>query len=166
MRKKLSILALSIAIWWISINFNWVQVGEKSFTGAALSPALNLLPAIALLMLFISIYGRLVRLLLLLISGFSAYGAAASLTTTWLAAPAISAEFERLTGIAGGDHTQLGISAELTLWPQFSGALALITAAVALWILLTGRRASTQSKNSETPEEVLDNRALWDQQEN
>ena len=166
MRKPLFFLTLASLAWWITINLTWVSVGDKDFTGGNLSPVLNLMPGIALLMVFISAYGRLRRSLLIGIALIAGYAGYLSLFTDWIGSSAVTAEFERLTGIAGGDHSALNVATGVSAAPTVAAALAGLVAGLAIY---STARKPAPGKTPSTEEEVddgPDNRALWDEQEN
>jgi len=73
---------------------------------------------------------------------------------------------ERLTGILGGDHTQLGITITQTIWPTVSAVLGSTAALIGGYVVLSGRKVAPQKDSAIEAVEALDNRALWDQTEN
>ncbi|MCF8528430.1 MAG: hypothetical protein K9G13_00745 [Aquiluna sp.] len=166
MRKQLFLITSASLAWWITINLTWVTVGDKDFTGGNLSPVLNLMPGIALLMIFISAYGRLRRSLLIGISLIAGYAGYLSFFTYWIGSSVVKAEFERLTGIAGGDHSALNVATGISAAPTASAALACLVAGLAIY---SSARKPAQTKRRSSEVEVdyePDNRALWDEQEN
>lgn len=166
MRKPLFLITLASLAWWIAVNLTWVTVGDKDFTGGNLSPVLNLMPGIALLMIFISAYGKLRKSLLIGIALISGYAGYLTLFTDWIASSAVTAEFERLTGIAGGDHSALNVATGISAAPTVAAALAFMV--TGLTIYATARKPAQAKKRSSEVEvdDEPDNRALWDEQEN
>lgn len=166
MRRNLGVLALVIVLFWVSVNFTYVQVGEKGFTGSELSATLNLIPGIALIMIFISFYKKLARTLIAAASLILLATSYLIFNSNWLTNVAVIAELERLTGILGGDHTQLGITVTQSAWPTISSAIGLIAFFIGGFVIYSARRVSAPKSLEPEVSEELDNRALWDQTEN
>lgn len=161
MRAKSSLAILSIAIWWVFINLPWIAVGSAEFTGGQLIPVMNLLPAIAITALFISLYGKLRRLLLVSVMAILGLAIYLSLSTALESSAVVIAELERLSGILNPESHEAGVIIVET-W----GKLAAITAnAIGMAITALGLRATT-AKTREASEEMDsgDNRSLWDEQ--
>lgn len=166
MRKQLLLLTLASLAWWITINLTWVNVGDKVFTGGNLSPALNLMPGITLLMIFISAYGRLRRSLLIGIALIAGYAGYLSFFTDWIRSSAVTAEFERLTGIAGGDHSSINVATQISLAPTVAAVLAILVAGFSIYSIIKKPAAAKKRSSNSRVDEEPDNRALWDEQEN
>ena len=166
MRKALTIFAVVVAVFWVSLNLTWVQVGEKGFTGAELSPTLNLVPGIVLIMIFIALYKKLARTLTLLASAALLAGSYAILSTGWISNGSVIAELERLTGVLGGDHTQLGIEVTQSVFPVLSGAIGIIAAVAGGFVIFSSRSVSKKIAPKSKEPEDLDSRSLWEQTDN
>ena len=166
MRKQLLLLTLATLGWWITINLSWVSVGDKAFTGGNLSPVLNLMPGIILLMIFISAYGKLRRSLLTGIALIASYAGYVSYFTDWIASSAITTEFERLTGITGGDHSAVNVSTGVSGGAIVGALLAALVAVLAIYLALKNPTRVQKLAIKEDRNEQPDNRALWDEQEN
>ena len=154
MNKWTVFLAIFIAGTWSLLLLPWVVVGELTLTGAELSDVLAILPAIAILILLISLYGRLsrtLRIMAAVVLGVSAYLALS--TDFEYTAASISLQ-ESITGIAGEDS--LGKTLETSL---IFGAGQLIAALLSLGLL---RASSSVKKRFESME--LDARGLWESQ--
>lgn len=161
MRAKSSLAILSIAIWWVFINLPWIAVGSAEFTGGQLIPVLNLLPAISITALFISLYGRLRRVLLVSVLAILGLAIYLSLSTAVESSAVVVAELERLSGILNPESHEAGVSISET-W----GKLAAIAAnAIGMLVTALGLRA-TGTKTREATEKMdsSDNRSLWDEQ--
>ncbi len=59
MRSFKSLAILTIAISWILANTAWLTIAEEALVGTELIQLLNLLPAIALFLIFIASYRKL-----------------------------------------------------------------------------------------------------------
>ena len=161
MRSKSSLVVLALALWWVLVNLSWLLVGEEEFTGGQLIPVLNLLPAIALTALFISLYGKLRRTLLFLVAGITGLGIFISISQDLEASAVVIAELERLSGVLNPDSHEAGVSISY-LWGQFAAIGAGIATMFAVAFSLFG----SKSKSTATAEtdQTHDNRSLWDEQ--
>ncbi len=161
MRTKTSFIALSIAIWWVLVNLPWLIVGDEEFTGGQVIPVLNLLPAIALTALFISMYGKLRKTLLAAIFLVLLGGIYLSAVTDLSVSAVVVAELERLSGVMNPDSHQAGVAIS-EAWGKYA---SIATNAIALLAVLFGFRtpqsSSTAGQNITNSE---DNRSLWDEQ--
>jgi hypothetical protein len=161
MRSKSSVLVLALAIWWILVNLPWLSVGDQEFTGGQLIPVLNLLPAIALTAVFISLYGKLRKSLLLLVTAVASLGLYISFNQNLEASAVVIAELERLSGILNPESHEAGISIS-ALWGKLA-AIGANTAAVFVGVLsISGSRS--QTKAVAKSQDSQDNRSLWDEQ--
>ncbi len=161
MRTKNLILALSLALWWIFVNLPWLKVGDVEFTGGQLLPVMNLLPAIGLTALFISLYGRLRRVLIVAIAATLALGVYLTLTSNLSQSAVVIAELERLSGVLNAQSHQAGVSIT-DGWAKYAaGALALLSVAAAFYSL---RAKGSGEAKPEVASESSDNRSLWDEQ--
>ena len=113
-------VVLLVAISWISLLFPWVQVQDRTLTGAELSDVLTLLPALVILILLISLYGRLVRSLRVFAAFILALSSLLSFTTDFSQSAASIALQESITGLAG--ESSLAVSLPT---PLLFGALPL-----------------------------------------
>lgn len=154
-----SIAILSIAVSWVLANTAWLSIGQEQLAGTELIQLLNLLPAIALLLIFISSYRKFQRSLLLsaalAMAGFSYLAIFSDLTKT---AAAIKI-YESLSGIQGAGPSDVEVLSISTLMPWFAAAFSLASLALTvLTALKPGVKAETKRL------ELEDNRALWDEQ--
>jgi hypothetical protein len=161
MRAKSSLIALSVAAWWILVNLPWLQVGQEEFTGGQLIPVLNLLPAIALTALFISIYGKLRRTLLIAAASVLTIGLYLSVSVDLSVSAVVVTELERLSGVLNPDSHQAGVTIS-DAWGKYA---AIAANAVALLTALFGLRSNQQrAERKESGSANDDNRSLWDEQ--
>ena len=161
MRAKSSLAILSIAIWWVLINLPWIAVGSAQFTGGQLIPVLNLLPAIAITALFISLYGKLRRVLLIAVVAILGLAVYLSLSTALESGAVVVAELERLSGILNPESHDAGVSIEESWWKL----AAIATNAISMVITALGLRGSRTKPRPATEEmDPSDNRSLWDEQ--
>jgi hypothetical protein len=161
MRSKSSLVVLALALWWVLINLPWLAVGEEAFTGGQLIPVLNLLPAIALTAVFISFYGKLRSVLLLLAAAVTGLGVFISFSQDLEASAVVIAELERLSGVLNPESHDAGVSIS-QLWGQFAANGAGIATVLAVVLSLFG--SSTKTSASAKSDETEDNRSLWDEQ--
>ena len=161
MRSKSSLVVIALALWWVLVNLPWLLVGEKEFTGGQLIPVLNLLPAIALTAVFISLYGKLRRTLLFLVAGITGLGIYISISQDLEASAVVIAELERLSGVLNPKSHEAGVSISY-LWGQFAAIGAGIAAMFAVAFSLFGSRSKSIAKAETNP--THDNRSLWDEQ--
>ena len=161
MRTRNSVIALSIATWWVMVNLPWLTVGEEEFTGGQLVPVLNLLPAIALTALFISMYGKLRRTLIaaifLVLLGAIYVSASADLT----ASAVVISELERLSGVMNPDSHQAGV-AIAEAWGKY--AAMVLNGIAMLSVFVRSRSPQSQGSETENQSSTEDNRSLWDEQ--
>ncbi len=161
MRAKSSLVALCIALWWVLVNLPWLAVGQEEFTGGQLIPVLNLLPAIALTALFISMYGKLRKTLLAAIFLVLLTGIYLSATTDLAASAVVISELERLSGVMNPDSHQAGV-AIAEAWGKYA---AIAVNALAMISVLFGSRSGRARQSQEQGETAAeDNRSLWDEQ--
>lgn len=139
----------------------WLVVGETEFTGGQLIPVLNLLPAIALTALFISMYGKLRNTLLIAVTLVLAGGLFVSLVSDLTISAVVISELERLSGILNPESHEAGVKIAES-WGKFA-ALGLNSLAV-LASLMSLRGESSPSKHASSEPEAQDNRSLWDEQ--
>ncbi|MFM1950621.1 MAG: hypothetical protein RL418_308 [Actinomycetota bacterium] len=160
--KRLVGLAL-IGLWWVSVNLAWVEVGNQSLTGGELAPVLNLLPAIAGVSVFISMYGKFTKLLGLFATFLTAIGAWISISTNWQASAAVVEILEQISGVLNADQHASGVSVVVTLAPLVSAGLAIATGLVITWASIsTESRASSSIIKQDAV--INDPRTLWDEQ--
>lgn len=161
MRSKSALVVVALALWWVLVNLPWLAVGEAEFTGGQLIPVLNLLPAIALTAVFISFYGKLRSVLLLLVAIVTGFGLYVSLTQDLGASAVVVAELERLSGVLNPGSHDAGVSIS-ELWGKFAAIGASVAALFASLLSLFGSRGDSISKSK--VEQSQDNRSLWDEQ--
>lgn len=161
MRAKTSLIALSIAIWWVLVNLPWLLVGDEEFTGGQVIPVLNLLPAIALTALFISIYGKLRKTLLAAIFLVLLGGLYLSAVTDLSVSAVVISELERLSGVMNPDTHQVGVAIS-EAWGKYASIA--INALALLAVLFGFRTQQSSSAEGQNATEAEDNRSLWDEQ--
>lgn len=154
MTKVTLLVVLAVSASWATLLLPWVQVGETSLSGAELSDILALLPAIAILILLISLYGRLMRLLQILASvvlGLSAY---ITLSTDFNESAASVALQESITGLVG--ESSLG---NQLIAPTIFGLSQVVAALLCLSLLAIKPKSRYRAESEE-----LDPRGLWESQ--
>ncbi len=161
MRAKTSLIALSIGLWWVLVNLPWLSVGQEEFTGGQVIPVLNLLPAIALTALFISMYGKLRRTLLAAIFLVLLSGVYLSYATDLSTSAVVISELERLSGVMNPDSHQAGVAIS-EAWGKYAAMGVNLLAVVSVLLGSRTRQASSDDAGSQAPSE--DNRSLWDEQ--
>lgn len=161
MRSNLGLLALSHALVWILVNTAWLNVGSEELTGSQLSNALNLLPAISLIMVFISAYKKFQRSLWIGSGLTSGLVALIALTTDFAKSPAVVEILENLTGIQNATPADAGLI--LTPGPMLWISAAASLLALGVSVLLTIRPPQPRVVQREA--ETEDNRSLWDEQQ-
>jgi len=161
MKSKASLAALSVAIWWVLVNLPWLIVGQEEFTGGQLIPVLNLLPAIALTALFISLYGKLRKTLLVATALVAGVGLYVSLSAQLAVSAVVIAELERLSGMLNPESHDAGVAIS-EAWGKYA---AIAVNGLAMLAVLLGLRSSQEkSTASESASASDDNRSLWDEQ--
>jgi len=161
MRSSLGALALINALLWVLVNVGWLSVGSEQLTGSQLNNLLNLLPAIALLMIFISAYKRFQRTLWIGSGVTSALVAVIVITSDFAKSPAVIEILEGLTGIQNATPADAGLI--LTAGPMVwvSSLISLLTLVLALFLAAR----PPQQQVVEKEQKIEDNRSLWDEQE-
>lgn len=161
MRSSLGSLALINALLWVLVNVAWLNVGSEQLTGSQLSNALNLLPAISLIMLLISAYKKFQRSLWLASGLSSGLVAAVIFFSDFASSPAVVSILEAMTGIQNATPADAGVVLNL-------GIMAWISAGVSIAALLASVYFATKkpaARKSETLKQSDDNRSLWDEQQ-
>ncbi len=161
MKSNLGLLAFSHALLWVLVNTAWLRVGSQDLTGSQLSNTLNLLPAIALLMVFISAYKKFQRSLWVASGVTSGLVGVIAITSDFAKSPAVVEILESLTGIQNATPGDAGLI--LTPGPMvwISSTVSLLAFFVSLYVTLRPAQQSARQKEAET----ADNRSLWDEQE-
>lgn len=154
MNRWISLLVLYIAACWSLLLLPWVAVGEETLTGAELSDLSTLLPALAILMLLISLYGKFVKSLMLMAAVALALGAFLALSTDFSSVAASIALQESITGVAG--ENSLG---ESLATPAIFGVSQVVAGILCLALLRIPAGKRIRSDNSE-----IDPRGLWESQ--
>lgn len=162
LKTKLSLLALNLAIWWVTINVTWISIGDTGLTGGELAPALNLAPAIALTALFIAAYGRVVRGLLVMVSLVAGVAAYFTLATDWALSAAVVTVLEQLSGVMDADQHAAGVAVNVSPMLYVSTLSASLASALAIWAILRAGQPTEARTREETG--AIDNRSLWDEQ--
>jgi hypothetical protein len=159
-KSSLGLLALSHALLWILVNTAWLDVGSEQLTGSQLSNTLNLLPAIALIMVFISAYKKLQRTLWIGSGLTSALVGVIALTTNFAQSPAVVEILENLSGVQNATPADAGLI--LTAGPMIW--VSAITSVIALGLSLLLAIRPPQPRSKEVAAAIEDNRSLWDSQ--
>lgn len=147
-------LAFLVAVSWMLLLFPWVQIQDRTLTGAELSDVITLLPALAILTLLISLYGRLARSLRVfaaLVLGLSGF---LSFTTDFTKSAASISLQESITGLAGESSLATSLPT-----PLFFGAVQIVAAFMCL-VLLRSKTSGNTPKKLDEP----DARSLWEGQ--
>lgn len=149
------------ALLWVLVNVGWLSVGSEQLTGSQLNNIFNLLPAIALLMIFISAYKRFQRSLWIGSGVVSALVAVVVITSDFAKSPAVIEILEGLTGIQNATPADAGLilTAGPMVWVSFTVSLL----AFVLALFLAARPPQQQVVEKE--QKIQDNRSLWDEQE-
>jgi hypothetical protein len=132
----------------------WLQVSDNSLSGAELSELLTLLPTVAILILLISLYGRLVRSLRVFAALVLGFSSVLSFTTDFSKAAASIQLQESLTGISGESSL-----AQVLLTPVVFGSSQIIGCLMCLALLKTYGDRKTKDSHPET-----DSRTIWESQ--
>lgn len=161
MKSSIGLLALSHSLLWVFVNTAWLSVGQQDLTGSQLSNTMNLLPAIALIMVFISAYKKLQRSLWVGSGIASGLVGVIALTTDFSKAPAVVEILESLTGIQNAIPADAGIV--LTPGPMLwvSAITSLVALGVSVWLAIKPPLA----KSKDVAAAIEDNRSLWDEQQ-
>ena len=163
-KARLGLAAVLIAAWWISINVAWVQVGSnQQLTGGELAGWLNLVPAIALAALFIAGYGRLTKVLGVFAAMVVVYSALVTLTYDWVENQAVTDILEQISGVMNADQHQAGVTLVSLPAVLISGVTGIAAATSALTAVFS-KGKTRRTRTAEPEVEILDNRALWDEQ--
>lgn len=147
------------------MNLPWMQVGTEEFTGGQLIPALNLLPAICITAVFISMYGKLTRTLLIMVAVILGLSLFISMSSNLEQSAVVVSELERLSGILNPESHLAGVEV-FSGWAKYAAiAVNGLSLILTLWNIL-GRSAASQPPGAvSTPAaEINDNRSLWDEQ--
>ena len=147
-------VTLLVALSWPLLLFPWVQVQDRTLTGAELSDLITLLPALAILILLISLYGRLARTLRVLAALVLGLSGILSLTTDFSRSAASIAVQESITGLAGESSL-----ASSLLTPLVFGAAQILLSLMCLVLLRSKSSGLTPNKFDEP-----DARSLWESQ--
>lgn len=161
MRSSLGALALVNALLWVLVNVGWLSVGSEQLTGSQLNNIFNLLPAIALLMIFISAYKRFQRSLWVGSGVVSGLVAVVVVTSDFAKSPAVIEILEGLTGIQNATPADAGLI--LTAGPMVWVSALVSVLAFALSLFMAARPPQQQAVQKE--QKIEDNRSLWDEQE-
>lgn len=161
MKSSLGLLAINHALLWVLVNTAWLSVGTEELTGSQLSNTLNLLPAISLIMIFISAYKKLQRTLWVGSGISSAMVAVIAVTSDFAKSPAVVEILENLTGIQNATPADAGLI--LTPGPMvwISSGVSVLALGMSIFLTLRPPQARVQQRETQTE----DNRSLWDEQE-
>lgn len=159
-KSSLGLLALSHALLWVFVNTAWLDVGAEQLTGSQLSNTMNLLPAIALIMVFISAYKKLQRTLWVGSGIASGLVGIIALTTNFAKSPAVVEILENLSGIQNATPGDAGLI--LTAGPMVW--VSALTSGLALSLSLLLAIKPPKPKSKEVAAAIEDNRSLWDEQ--
>ncbi len=94
-------VVLLVALGWILLLLPWVQIQDQTLTGVELSDVITLLPVLAILILLISLYGRLSKSLRVFAAFVLGLSSLLSFTTDFSKSAASIALQESITGLAG-----------------------------------------------------------------
>jgi len=147
-------VVLLVALGWILLLLPWVQIQDQTLTGAELSDVITLLPALAILILLISLYGRLSKSLRVFAAFVLVLSSLLSFTTDFSKSAASIALQESITGLAG--ESSLAVSLPT---PLLFGAVQLTISLMCLMLL----RGMPNKKVKKDLDES-DPRSLWESQ--
>ncbi len=147
-------VVLLVALGWILLLLPWVQIQDQTLTGAELSDVITLLPALAILILLISLYGRLSKSLRVFAAFVLGLSSLLSFTTDFSKSAASIALQESITGLAG--ESSLAVSLPT---PLLFGAVQLTISLMCL-MLLRGMPSEKVKKDLDES----DPRSLWESQ--
>lgn len=162
MKRNLGLAALAGGIAWLIVNLDWAVVGQESFTGGQLFPVLNLLPAIALMGIFIARYRKFAGPLLMLSAIAWSWAAWHGLTSSSKSAAVVGAELERISGIQNAEDHMAGVLIA-DLWPRYV-FVTLALVAILFCLLAIFQRRNSNAIEVGVSETSEDNRSLWDEQ--
>ena len=147
-------VVLLVALGWTLLLLPWVQIRDQSLTGAELSDVITLLPALAILILLISLYGRLSKSLRVFAAFVLGLSSLLSFTTDFSKSAASIALQESITGLAG--ESSLAVSLPT---PLLFGAVQLAICLMCLMLL-----RGTPNKKVKKDLDESDPRSLWESQ--
>ena len=147
-------VVLLVALGWILLLLPWVQIQDQTLTGAELSDVITLLPALAILILLISLYGRLSKSLRVFAAFVLGLSGLLSFTTDFSKSAASIALQESITGLAG--ESSLAVSLPT---PLLFGAVQLTISLMCLMLL-----RGTPNKKVKKDLDESDPRSLWESQ--
>ena len=147
-------VAFLVAFSWTLLLLPWVQIQDQTLTGAELSDVITLLPALAILILLISLYGRLSKSLRVFAAFVLGLSSLLSFTTDFSKSAASIALQESITGLAG--ESSLAVSLPT---PLLFGAVQLTISLMCL-MLLRGMPSEKVKKDLDES----DPRSLWESQ--
>jgi len=143
-----------VAFSWTLLLLPWVQIQDQTLTGAELSDVITLLPALAILILLISLYGRLSKSLRVFAAFVLGLSSLLSFTTDFSKSAASIALQESITGLAG--ESSLAVTLPT---PLLFGAVQL---AICLMCLMLLRGIPSEKVKKDLDES--DSRSLWESQ--
>jgi hypothetical protein len=161
MKSSLGTLALVHAVLWITVNVGWLEVGGEQLTGSQLNNALNLLPAISLIMLLISAYRRFQRSLWVASGLSSGFVSVVVFLSDFSKSPAVVSVLEAMTGIQDAVPSDAGISLVLGPAAWIASGLSLSALGASVYFAIRKPIQSVVQKQ----EQSADNRSLWDEQQ-
>lgn len=147
-------VAFLVTFSWTLLLLPWVQIQDQTLTGAELSDVITLLPALAILILLISLYGRLSKSLRVFAAFVLGLSSLLSFTTDFSKSAASIALQESITGLAG--ESSLAVTLPT---PLLFGAVQL---AICLMCLMLLRGIPSEKVKKDLDES--DSRSLWESQ--
>lgn len=155
MRRFTFFAMIAAAAWWAALLPTWLVVEGRELAGVELSQTLPLLPAVSLIVLAISLYGKFSRMLLSLAALTALAGVCLALLTRWESSVAVEAILQESTGLldAGGEVSSTFSVGLFVLLGLFSSVLAAFAAT----------RPFEKKAPVDAPEPG-DSRSLWDEQ--
>lgn len=147
-------VAFLVTFSWTLLLLPWVQIQDQTLTGAELSDVITLLPALAILILLISLYGRLSKSLRVFAAFVLGLSSLLSFTTDFSKSAASIALQESITGLAG--ESSLAVTLPT---PLLFGAVQL---AICLMCLMLLRGIPSEKVKNDLDES--DSRSLWESQ--
>lgn len=161
MRSSIATLALVHASLWVMVNIAWLTVGDEQLTGSQLNNALNLLPAISLIMLLISAYKRFQRSLWLASGISSGLVSITVFFSDFSTSPAVVAVLQAMTGIQNATPADAGITLSLGIAAWLSAGLSVAALMAGIYFAFKKKQAAITKEAQQS----TDNRSLWDEQQ-
>lgn len=157
MRRFTILAAAGSGLWWSLLLPTWVVTAGVEISGSELNRTVVLVPGIVILLLLISLYGKLSRVLVGLAALFALLATAWAFARDFASSSAVIEAQELATGIAGGTA-----DLELNLMPILFGIAGLLVASLSVFAAL-GKRVAHRTVDEKATDSD-DPRFIWDEQ--